>query len=145
MLRDTLYGTHVPSLAKDAPLDKLTFIPEDSMSPYLVIKVNGVRIFCRGGNWGMDDMMKNVSREHLEPYLKLHKDANFNMIRNWTGASTSDMLYTLCDEYGMLVWNDFWLSTEGFNLNPLDEDLFIYFGNDASGGGDIILKDQIAC
>lgn len=125
MLRDTLYGTHIPSLAKDAPLDKLNFIPEDSMSPYLVIKVNGVRIFCRGGNWGMDDMMKNVSRDHLEPYLKLHQEANFNMIRNWTGASTSDMLYTLCDEYGMLVWNDFWLSTEGFNLNPLDEDLFM--------------------
>ena len=73
----------------------------------------------------MDDMMKNVSREHLEPYLILHKEANFNMIRNWTGASTSETLYDLCDEYGMLVWNDFWLSTEGFNLNPLDEDLFM--------------------
>ena len=31
----------------------------------------------------------------------------------------------LCDEYGMLVMNDFWLSTDGFNLNPLDNCLFI--------------------
>ena len=125
MLRDTLGGIHIPSLAEGISPDQLTVIPEDGMSPYLVIKVNGVRIFCRGGNWGMDDMMKNVSREHLEPYIILHKEANFNMIRNWTGASTSETLYDLCDEYGILVWNDFWLSTEGFNLNPLDEDLFM--------------------
>ena len=125
MLRDTLGGLHIPSLAQGIDLKDLDVIANDGMSPYLVIKVNGVRIFCRGGNWGMDDMMKNVSREHLEPYLILHKEANFNMIRNWTGASTSETLYELCDEYGMLVWNDFWLSTEGFNLNPLDEDLFM--------------------
>ena len=125
MLRDTLGGLHIPSLAEGIKVEDLDVIPNDGMSPYLVIKVNGVRIFCRGGNWGMDDMMKNVSREHLEPYLILHKEAGFNMIRNWTGASTSETLYELCDEYGMMVWNDFWLSTEGFNLNPLDEDLFM--------------------
>ena len=125
MLRDTLGGLHIPSLADGIDIKDLNVIPNDGMSPYLVIKVNGVRIFCRGGNWGMDDMMKDVSREHLEPYLILHKDAGFNMIRNWTGASTSETLYKLCDEYGMMVWNDFWLSTEGFNLNPLDEDLFM--------------------
>ena len=125
MLRDTLGGLHIPSLAEGIKVEDLDVISNDGMSPYLVIKVNGVRIFCRGGNWGMDDMMKNVSREHLEPYLILHKEAGFNMIRNWTGASTSETLYELCDEYGMMVWNDFWLSTEGFNLNPLDEDLFM--------------------
>ena len=125
MLRDTLGGLHIPSLAEGLDAKDVTVIPNDGMSPYLIIKVNGVRIFCRGGNWGMDDMMKDVSREHLEPYFILHKEANFNMIRNWTGASTSENFYDLCDEYGMLVWNDFWISTEGFNLDPLDEDLFM--------------------
>ena len=125
MLRDTLGGLHIPSLAVGIDVKDINVIPNDGMSPYLVIKVNGVRIFCRGGNWGMDDMMKDVSRDHLEPYFILHKEANFNMIRNWTGASTSENFYDLCDEYGMLVWNDFWISTEGFNLDPLDEDLFM--------------------
>ena len=125
MLRSPVPGVHVVSLYPHVDVADLDVIEDDGMSPYLVIKVNGVRIFCRGGNWGMDDMMKNVSREHLEPYLQLHKDANFNMIRNWTGASTSETFYELCDEYGMLVWNDFWISTEGFNLDPLDEDLFM--------------------
>jgi len=125
MLRDTVSGVQIPSLRKGVSEDELDFIANDGMSPYMVIKVNGTRIFCKGGNWGMDDMMKNVSREHLEPYFRLHKEANFNMIRNWTGASTSENFYRLCDEYGMLVWNDFWISTEGFNLDPLDEDLFM--------------------
>ena len=125
MLRDTLGGLHIPSFAEGIDVKDVKVLPNDGMSPYLVIKVNGVRIFCRGGNWGMDDMMKDVSREHLEPYFILHKEANFNMIRNWTGASTSENFYDLCDEYGMLVWNDFWISTEGFNLDPLDEDLFM--------------------
>ena len=73
----------------------------------------------------MDDGMKRVSRERLEPALKLHKNMNYNMIRNWTGESTEEVFYELCDEYGMLVMNDFWLSTDGFNLNPLDYRLFI--------------------
>ena len=73
----------------------------------------------------MDDGMKRVSRERLEPALKLHKNMNYNMIRNWTGESTEEVFYELCDEYGMLVMNDFWLSTDGFNLNPLDNCLFV--------------------
>lgn len=32
---------------------------------------------------------------------------NYNMIRNWTGESTEEVFYELCDEYGMLVMNDF--------------------------------------
>lgn len=63
-----------------------------------MIKVNGVRIACRGGNWGMDDSRKRVSRERLEPYFKLHHDANLNIIRNWVGQSTEETFYQLADE-----------------------------------------------
>ncbi len=42
-------------------------LDDTKTSPYLVIKVNGVRIAARGGNWGMDDSRKRVSREQLEP------------------------------------------------------------------------------
>ena len=68
----------------------------------------------------MDDAMKRVSRERLEPAFKLHKEQNFNMIRNWTGQSTEEVLYELCDEYGMMVFNDFWMSTTDFNVPPAD-------------------------
>jgi hypothetical protein len=66
-----------------------------------------------------------LSRERLEPYFKLHREANFNMIRNWTSESTEAVFYDLCDEYGRLVWNDFWLSTKGYNLNVNDNILFM--------------------
>lgn len=115
----------VPCLLEGVDENSLTEIADNGTAPYLVFRVNGVPIFCKGGNWGMDDGMKRVSRERLEPYLKLHKDANYNMIRNWTGECTEDVFYELCDEYGMLVWNDFWISTEGYNHNPNDEDLFM--------------------
>lgn len=117
--------TFISKLADSADPSLLTSINKNSDNPFLTIKVNGVPVFCKGGNWGMDDGMKRVSRERLEPYFKLHRDANFNMIRNWTGESTEAVFYDLCDEYGMLVWNDFWLSTEGYNLNVNDNNLFM--------------------
>lgn len=99
-------------------------LPETD-NPYLVICCNGVKIFCKGGNWGMDDGMKRVSRERLEPYFRLHKEMNFTMVRNWTGESTEEEFYALCDEYGLLVWNDFSISTGDYNLNPIDANLFL--------------------
>jgi beta-galactosidase/beta-glucuronidase len=94
-------------------------------TPYLAIKVNGVRIAARGGSWGMDDMLKRVSRERLEPYFRLHRDANVNIIRNWVGQSTEEVFYDLADEYGLLVWNDFWASTQNYNIEPEDPALFL--------------------
>jgi hypothetical protein len=113
----------VASLRTAADQAALTPVLEPAAAPYLVLKVNGQRIFCRGGNWGMDDGMKRVTRQRLEPYFKLHQKAGLNMIRNWTGESTEEVFYQLADEYGLLIWNDFWLSTEGYNLEPTDADL----------------------
>jgi hypothetical protein len=100
-------------------------IDDKKMAHYLVIKVNGVRIAARGGNWGMDDSRKRVSRERLEPYFKLHQRANLNIIRNWVGQNTEETFYDLADEYGMLVWNDFWESTQDYNVEAEDPSLFL--------------------
>ncbi len=91
----------------------------------LVLKVNGVRIAARGGNWGMDDSRKRVSRAHLEPYFRLDQLANVNMIRNWVGQNTEKSFYDLADEYGMMVWNDFWESTQNYNAEAEDPQLLL--------------------
>ena len=109
-------GEHSPSIK---------MLDDTKMSPYLVIKVNSVRIACRGGNWGMDDSRKRVSREHLEPYFRLHRDANLNIIRNWVGQNTEQTFYDLADEYGLMVWNDFWESTQNYNVEAQDPALFL--------------------
>jgi hypothetical protein len=100
-------------------------LDDKKMEHYLVIKVNGVRIAARGGNWGMDDSRKRVSRERLEPYFKLHQEANLNIIRNWVGQNTEETFYDLADQYGMLVWNDFWESTQDYNVEAQDPALFL--------------------
>ena len=97
---------------------------EDGLTD-LVILVNGVRIAARGGNWGMDDSRKRVSREHLEPFFRLHRDAHLNIIRNWVGQNSEEVFYQLADEYGLMVWNDFWESTQNSNVEPDDPALFL--------------------
>ncbi len=109
--------------AENSPAFRAVESPTGSAD--LVIKVNGVRIAARGGNWGMDDSRKRVSREHLEPYFRLHRDANLNIIRNWVGQNTEETFYDLADEYGLMVWNDFWDSTQNYNLEAQDPALFL--------------------
>ena len=112
----------VPGGEKSASVKTLD---DTKPAPYLVIKVNGVRIAARGGNWGMDDSRKRVSREHLEPFFRLHRDAHLNTIRNWVGQDTEQTFYDLADEYGLMVWNDFWESTQNYNVEAEDPQLFL--------------------
>jgi hypothetical protein len=86
----------------------------------LTISVNGVPVFIRGGNWGLDEAMKRIPRERLETLIRLHKLANLNLIRNWVGQSTSEDFYDLCDRYGILVWDEFFQPNPGDGPDPTD-------------------------
>jgi hypothetical protein len=48
-----------------------------------------------------------------------------NIVRNWMGQNTEESFYDLADEYGLLVWNDFWDSTQDDNIEPDDSALFL--------------------
>jgi len=98
---------------------------DEELSPFLVLRVNGVRIAARGGSVGMDDFMKRVGRDRQEPYFKLHRDAHLNIIRNWMGQDTGENFYALADEYGLMVFNDFWESTQDYNIEAEDVPLFL--------------------
>ena len=100
-------------------------VSTQSLSPFLVIRVNGTPIAARGGSWGMDDSRKRCSRARLEPYFRLHREAHLNIIRNWLGQNTEEVFYDLADEYGLLILNDFWESTQDFQLEAQDPALFL--------------------
>jgi hypothetical protein len=100
-------------------------LSSEALTPYLAIRVNGVPIAARGGSWGMDDSRKRISRARLEPYFRLHRAANLNIIRNWLGQNTEEVFYELADEYGLLILNDFWVSTQDFQVEPQDPALFL--------------------
>ncbi len=100
-------------------------IPASYALPHLALRVNGVRIAARGGSWGMDDALKRVSRDRLAPYFRLEREAHMNVIRNWMGNNSEPEFYDLADENGMMILNDFWQSTQDFQVEPQDPALFL--------------------
>jgi hypothetical protein len=104
---------------------KITYTVPDSEN--LTVSVNGVRIFIRGGDWGLDEAMKRIPRERLEAQIRMHKLANLNLIRNWVGQSTGEDFYELCDKYGLLIWDEFFQPNPSDGPNPTD--LVTYMAN----------------
>ncbi len=78
-----------------------------------VFLVNGQRIFIKGGNWIGTDAMLRLSNKRYRDEVRLHAEMNLNFIRVWGGGITErPEFYDACDEYGILVMQDFWLSGE---------------------------------
>jgi beta-mannosidase len=73
------------------------------------LKINDQRIFCRGACWTSADLVGMAgTRDAYWPWLKLMQAANMNMVRvGGTMVYESDAFYDLCDELGLMVWQDF--------------------------------------
>ena len=91
----------------------------------LTYYVNDTRILIRGGNWGMAEGMLRCDAAGYDLRVRLHRDANFNMIRNWVGMEGREAFYDACDRYGILIWDDFWLANPVDGPNPTDSELFM--------------------
>ena len=81
----------------------------DETGARFAFKVNGCEIFCRGANWiPADALPSSATPELTEKLLRAAVDANMNMIRVWGGGFyEQNFFYDLCDELGLLVWQDF--------------------------------------
>ncbi|MEV6007920.1 discoidin domain-containing protein [Streptomyces sp. NPDC051976] len=87
----------------------------------LRISVNGVRVLARGGNWGWDELLRRMPAERMDAAVRMHRDMNFTMIRNWVGCSDREEFFAACDEHGILVWNDF---PNAWGMDPPDHDTY---------------------
>ncbi|MCK5241067.1 beta-mannosidase [bacterium] len=74
--------------------------------------INGQRIFCKGANWiPADSIYARVTSQTYETLVKEAATANFNMLRVWGGGRYEpDLFYHLCDQNGILLWQDFMFS-----------------------------------
>ncbi|MGN0487491.1 MAG: glycosyl hydrolase 2 galactose-binding domain-containing protein [Acutalibacteraceae bacterium] len=80
----------------------------DAAGSNFQFSVNGIRIFAKGANYiPMDAVYTRITRERLFSLLSECKNAGMNMIRVWGGGYyESDDFYDICDELGLLVWQD---------------------------------------
>jgi len=87
--------------------------------------VNGQPVFIRGTNWVPEAMLRNTE-ERTYAELRYTRQAGMNLLRLWGGGiAESDYFYELCDQFGLLIWNEFWLTGD----TQFPTDTALYFKN----------------
>ncbi|WP_242496350.1 glycosyl hydrolase 2 galactose-binding domain-containing protein [Xylanimonas protaetiae] len=91
------------------------------------LRVNGRPVRLTGWNWApADALYGEVTRERLRHLLTLARDSGARLLRVWGGGliETADF-YDLADELGLLVWQEFSLSSSGMDSTPSDNPEFV--------------------
>ncbi|NGZ75847.1 beta-mannosidase [Saccharibacillus alkalitolerans] len=94
---------------------------KDGAGASFYIELNGVPVFAKGANHIPNDNFEtDVTRERYRYEIVSAAEANMNMLRVWGGGIyEEDAFYELCDEYGIMVWQDFMFAC---SMYPGDED-----------------------
>lgn len=107
----------------------LKYIHADGRSdalPYNVV-INGKKIFLKGTNLvPLCSMIGSITKEDLTMKLKAAKNCNINLFRIWGGGHIeSEAFYDLCDEYGIMLWQEFTMSSSGCDDVPSKDKHFL--------------------
>ena len=92
----------------------------DNFGTSFYFKVNGVPVFMKGTNYiPQDPFLTRPTLDHYKFLLESARDANMNMIRIWGGGIyESQEFYDLCDQFGLLVWQDFMFACAVYPGDP---------------------------
>lgn len=85
--------------------------------------VNGVKVFAMGGDYiPEDNLLSRVTPARTRRLLEDAKLANFNCVRVWGGGYyPDDIFFDICDELGLLVWQDLMYACAYYDLTPAFE------------------------
>jgi len=88
----------------------------DPIGTAFTIRVNGQPVFVKGANWIPDDhLLTRLTRDRLARRINQAVGANMNLLRVWGGGIyESGDFYELCDEAGVMVWQDFLLACAAY-------------------------------
>lgn len=90
--------------------------PKSRYEAPITVELNGRRIFAKGSNWVNPELFwGHANKEIYEPLVSLARDCNMNIFRIWGGAGPcKESFYSLCDRYGILVWQEFMLACNNY-------------------------------
>jgi beta-mannosidase len=93
---------------------------KDEAGKSFTFVVNGVPVFAKGGNWiPADSFPTRITKERYRQLLESVRDTHMNMLRVWGGGIYErNDFYELCDELGIMVWQDFMF---GCSMYPGDQ------------------------
>ncbi|OFE17506.1 beta-mannosidase [Humibacillus sp. DSM 29435] len=89
---------------------------DDEVGTAFVLAVNATPVFVKGANWIPDDhLLTRITRVQLSRRIGQALGANLNLLRVWGGGIyESEEFYELCDEAGIMVWQDFLLACAAY-------------------------------
>ena len=92
--------------------------PMTRNNPPICISLNGKQIFGKGSNFVSPEVfVGQITRERYAELIKMAKDANMNMLRLWGGCGIQkESFYDICDEYGIMVWQEFPLACNNYGV-----------------------------
>jgi beta-mannosidase len=92
---------------------------KDSVGESFFFRVNGVPVFMKGANWIPSDVFDaKLTDKQMEWELMSAKEANHNCVRVWGGGLYErDNFYNMCDEMGLMVWQDLMFACALYPIN----------------------------
>lgn len=85
-----------------------------------ICEINGIDTFLQGVNWVPPRaVFADVAEEDYRVRLQVYRDMGCNVLRVWGGSVLEqEIFYALCDELGLMVWQEFPLSSSGLDNCP---------------------------
>ena len=106
----------VSMVMNEGEWDKPTVFPTSRNRAPACLEINGRRIFAKGTNWVHPEIFPGlITTEIYRKHIELAKGAHFNLLRVWGGGITNkEAFFDLCDELGLLVWQEFPLACNNY-------------------------------
>lgn len=100
---------------------------KDQWGSEFAFMVNGIKIFTKGANYIPEDCIYSwITQDRIEYLVKSSVKANYNCLRVWGGGYyPSDIFYNLCDQYGLIVWQDLMYACNVYDLTEEFEESIV--------------------
>ena len=112
--------TIVDTWHKKVGIRKIQLVTSEMDKSVFRFYVNNKPVYIKGANWiPSDSFIPRITESKYQKLLNFAKKSNMNMLRVWGGGIyESDIFYQICDELGLLVWQDFMFACSAYPEYP---------------------------